>query len=195
MGFRKDKQAVKIDDRVNDIRGTLVGWIEATDETPPNVNEEAYRIVYSTHKDRNVPILHNLLSAISKWVFKNTEKTLGLEKSEEIYPRSAIEGYPDGKTVNNIKKEAGTPDKRVILHNNIRGESTYMDETGPESQRGKISELKQKINDLEMALEAEESKSHELEEQVDRENDSNSRNRRSDYYPENHEQDFVGDEY
>lgn len=191
MGIR-NKEAVKIDDWVSDIRGTVVGWIDATDETPPDFNEEAYRLVYSKHVGSNKSWITKFTSIIASFMFDAFDKPWGFQVSDKIYPKSAIEGFPRGTTVSGIEREAGTPDKRVILKNDVQGRRTYMEAVGPETDSQRVSELQSRINELQMKLDAEEGKNQELSEQVDRESDSNRSRNRTRYGPEEYGMD---DEY
>lgn len=186
MGVRGNKEAVKIDDWVNDTRGSLIGWIDATEDTPPDKNVKAYRMVYSKHSDSNKSVIQKITSGIAKFLFDGFGSTWGFEVTDTIYPESAIDGFPDGKTVHGISKEEGTPEKRVILKNDIDGKRSYMNQVGPESKGNsqRVSELKERVNELEMQLDAEETKSHELEEQVDRDKDSKKQRRRSRFSPD-----------
>lgn len=200
MAIRENKEAVKIDDHVNDIRGTLIGWKDATSETPPGYTEEAYRLVYSPHVDSNRSWLYKIGGWILKALHDTTGSTRGFEVSNTIYPRSGIEGFPNGTTVNGIEREEGTPDKRVVLKNNIDGESPYIDQVGPGSDGERVSDLKETINDLRMQLEAEETKSEELEEEVGRDSDdSRGRQRGGGYGPEQYDgyppEDELGENY
>lgn len=200
MASLRNKEAVKIDDWVSDIRGSLVGWIDATDETPPEFEGEAKKLVYSKHKSTNKSWIYKLFGWIGKLAFEVNGSTFAFEVSEKSYPKSAIHGYPDGTTVTGIEKEAGTPDKRVILMNDVHGNRPYMREVGPENtgiEKTK-SELQERINELEMMLDAEENKNQELSQEVDRENDS-STGSGTGYGPERydeqiHEDGLRGDE-
>lgn len=189
MGIRENKEAVKIDDWVSDIRGSFIGFEDATEETPPDYNEEAFRVVYSKHNDVGNSILGQfmgkIVSVVGGFFYDALGKTWAFEVSETIYPRSAIEGFPNGTTVTGIPREVSTPDKRVVLKNNINGERPYMDKIGPESDSELVSKKQERINELEQMLEAEEGKTHELEQQVDRDEDKNS-SRRSSYGPEDY---------
>lgn len=189
MGIRENKEAVKIDDWVSDIRGTLIGFEDATEETPPNYNEEAFRVVYSKHNDVGNSILGQfigkIVSVFGGFFYDSLGSTWAFEVSENVYPKSAIEGFPDGTTVTGIPREISTPNKRVVLKNNVDGDRPYMDAVGPGSDGERVSDLKETINDLRQQLEAEEGKNHELEQQVDRDKDkSGSRSR---YGPESYD--------
>lgn len=179
MAIGKNKEAVKIDDWVHDIRGTLIGWIDATDETPPGFNEEAVRVVYAPHSDSSKSIIKKAVAPVGKFLFDAFGDTTAFEVSDGIYPKSAIEGFPDGTTVHGFRKEVATPEKRVILKNDVDGNRPYMDLVGPESEgnQKKVSELQDKINDLKMQLDAEESKTQELEQQTEREEGDSKRGR------------------
>jgi hypothetical protein len=191
MGFRKDKQAVKIDDWVSDTRGSLIGWIDATEDTPPGYEEEAVKAVYSTHSDVGNSIFGQLLgkmvSVAGRFSFDAFGSTWAFEVTDTMYPKSAIDGYPDGTTVTGIDKEAGTPDKRVVLRNDIHGHRPYMNQVGPGNDgiEKTKSEMQETINNLQQQLDAEEGKTHELEQQVDRDEDKNSSSSR--YYPDQHD--------
>lgn len=199
MGVRENKEAVKIDDWVSDIRGSFIGWIDATDELPPGKNMEAYRIVYSPHVDGNKSWLAKFVSIVGRFLWDVRENTWAFEVSDNIYPRAGIEGFEGGTTVTGIESESGTPDKRVILREDVDGNRPYMNQVGPGSEgiSKTKTELQEKVNELQQALEAEEGKSHELEQQVDRDSDSNrSRNRRGGAYsPEEYgmEEEYTGD--
>lgn len=200
MGIRENKEAVKIDDWVSDIRGSLIGWKDATSETPPDFNDEAYRVVYSKHDDVGHGIigqfLGKIVSVVGGFFYDALGKTWAFEVSDNIYPKSAIKGFPSGTTVSNIQREVGTPDKRVILQNDVNGDRPYMDEVGPESDSELVSQKQERINELEQQIEAMEGKTHELEQQVDRdEDDSRSSGR---YGPDHYDVDpehVEGDEY
>lgn len=197
MGIRENKEAVKIDDWVHDVRGSLIGWVNATDEAPADFNGEAVRMVYSPHSDASKSWLKKLFAGVARFAFDAFGSTYGFEVTDDIYPKNAIDGYPDGMTVNGFSKEIGTPDKRVILRNNVEGQRKYMDAVGPESDNidKTRSELQERIDELEMMLEAEESKNDELSEQVDREEGS-SNNGMHGYGPEEygmHSDEFRGD--
>lgn len=189
MGLKENKEAVKIDDWVHDIRGTLVGWVDATPETPPGFNEEAVRLVYAPHSDSSKSIIKKFVAPVGRFLFDAFGNTAAFEVSEAIYPKSAIDGYPDGKTVDGFSKEAGTPEKRVILKNDVSGMRSYMDSVGPDSEgnKQKVSELKDKINDLKMQLQAEESKAQELEQEVDRDEGKSKRRRSRRWGPDEYD--------
>jgi len=188
MGIRENKEAVKIDDWVSDIRGSFIGFEDATEETPPDYNEEAFRVVYSKHNDVGNSILGQfmgkIVSVVGGLFYDALGKTWAFEVSENIYPKSAIEGFPNGTTVTGIPREVSTPDKRVVLKNNIAGERPYMDKIGPESDSELVSKKQERINDLEQQIEAMEGKTHELEQQVDRDEDKNGS--RSRYGPDHY---------
>jgi len=185
--MKNDEEAVKIDDWVSDIRGSFIGWKDATDETPPDFNGEAYRLIYSKHVDGAESYLSKITSVVGRFLFDAFDNTWAFEVSDNIYPKSAIEGFNGGKTVSGVKHETGTPDKRVILKNDIDGDRPYMERVGPgnvgDSER--ISDLKDTINNLRQQLEAEQGKTHELEQQVDRDEDSSQRNS---YGPEHYDE-------
>lgn len=185
----KNKEAVKIDDWHNDIRGTLIGWVDATDECPADFNGVGKRVVYAPHSDSSKSLLKKLTAPVAKFLFDAFDDPSGFKVSNSIYPKSAIDGYPNGMTVNGMDmSEEGTPDKRVILKNTVEGDRSYMEQVGPGSQgnKQKVSELKDRINELEMALQAEEGKSHELEQEVDRE-EGKSKRRRTGWGPEDYD--------
>lgn len=178
MALRESKEAVKIDDRVRDIRGTFVGWVDATHELPPGKDMEAYRVAYKPYVDVNKSWIMRFYNIVSELVYNTTGKPMGIEVSNTIYPKSGIEGFNGGTTVEyDNNNEGGAPEKRVILHEDIYGDAPYLEQTGPESDRRqqKVTRLKEKVNDLQMQLQAEEGKSQELEEEVDREKDSSNR--------------------
>lgn len=184
----ENKEAVKIDDWVNDIRGSFICWIEATDETPATVNENCYRMVYSPHKDSGASLVYKFVGVVGKILVKLGRKdNFAFEVSETIYPRSAIEGFDGGTTVSGVPREKGTPDKRVILRNDVHGNRPYMSQVGPGSEgiEKTKSELQGRINELEMEIDALEGQAHELEEQVDR--DKGGSTRGSGYGPENYD--------
>lgn len=201
MAIRENKQAVKIDDWVSDIRGTFIGFEDATDETPPDYNEEAYRVIYSKHDDVGDSILGKffgkIVTVVGSFAYDAFGSTYAFEVSENIYPKSAIEGFPRGTTVTGIPREVSTPDKRVVLKNNVKGDRPYMDKVGPEVDAERVSDLKERINELEQMLEAEEGKAHELEQQVDRDKDkSGGRSRYSpDHYDEMNPEGLEGEHY
>jgi hypothetical protein len=203
MGIRENKEAVKIDDWVSDLRGTLIGWQDATDETPPNYNEEAYRVVYSKHDDVGNSIvgrfIGKIVSIVGGFAFDAFGKTYAFEVSDKIYPKSGIEGFPNGMTVSGISREVGTPDKRVILKNDIVGNRPYMSQVGPGNDgiEKTKSELQETINDLRQQLDAEEGKTHELEQQVDRDKDSSGSSSRygPEHYDEMNREGLEGEHY
>jgi hypothetical protein len=194
----KNKEAVKIDDWHRKNEGTLIGWINATSETPPSYNGEAFRYVYAPHRDSNERWLTKFIAPLGRFLFDAFGDTRFFEVSDDIYAKSAIEGFPDGTTLDNVKKDDGTPDKVVILRNAIGSKRDYFDAYGPgnsEIEKTK-DELQEKINSLQQELEAEEDKTHELEQQVDRdEGSSNSRNDRWGPEPGMREDEYQGENY
>lgn len=179
-----NKEAVKIDDWVSDIRGSFVGWVDATDETPPDFNGEAFRLVYSPHVATNKSWIFKVGSVLARLAFEGFGSTRFLEVSNAVYPKSAIEGFEGGTTVSGVPHDKGTPDKRVVLKNDVEGNRPYMREVGPgnDGDDKTKSELQDRINELEMELKAEESKNAELSEDVDREDEKGSSRYGPEYY-------------
>lgn len=188
MALRDETEAVWIDDGVWDMNGVFVGWVDGTEDTRKNV--EAYYLVYKEPVDSNKSIIYKLLGGMYKIIYnltdsKDAAERAGLSVSPEPIPKAAIEGFPKGKTVDVRNKADSAPEKRIIIKEDLDGESPYAERVwGKESQDGEtIAELKDKVEDLKQRLRAEEGKTEELKEEAERDEPDN-RGRHADLFPD-----------
>lgn len=195
MGLIQSKEAVWIDDGVWDINGVLVGWLDATDEVPPDKNFEAKYMIYKPPVDSNQSWIYKLFGGIGKLVVKltggdkETAKRFGFEVSPEPIPKPAIKGFPEGMTVDGITKSDDSPGKRVVIEEDMDGRAPYAESIwGRDGDSKSTAQLKDRIKELEQRLKAEEGRSQELEQEVQREEkDNRGGSRPEDYWGENPE--------
>jgi len=197
MGLIQSKEAVWIDDGVWDINGVLVGWDDATDEVPPDKNFEAKYMIYKPPVDSNRSWIYKILGGVAKIAAKfggkETAENFGFKVSPEPIPKPAINGYPNGKTVDGITKSDDAPDKRVVIEEDMYGNAPYAEKVwGKDRDQESLAQKENRIQELEQRLDAQRGKTEEMKQEVDREEkDNRGRNRHSDYWGE----DVPEDEY
>lgn len=196
MGLRDRTEAVWIDDGVWDMNGVFVGWLDGTEDTRKNV--EAYYLVYKEPVDSNKSFIYKLLGGLFKiWYSltgsKDSARRAGLSISPEPIPKAAIEGFPEGKTVDVRNTADSAPEKKIIIREDLDGESAYNDAVwGTESSEGEsITELKDKVEDLKQRLRAEEGKTEELKQETERD-EPDRRGRNTDLFPDDNRFDEEG---
>lgn len=189
MGITRVKKRVWIDDGVNDINGVLVGWIDRTDKVKKDV--EAFSPVYKKPEDTSKSLLYKVLGGLFKaaWKVTGSEELANkaFEVSDTIYPKSAIDGFPSGKTVTNVPGQEGTPEYRVVLREDINGKSYYQDQVWKTSDGKSVAEIKSDLEETKQRLNAVRSERDELREEVGREDDSKNQYNdelRDGYFPE-----------
>lgn len=187
MGLRSETEAVWIDDGVWDMNGVLVGWVDATDEVRENV--EAFYLVYKEPVDSNKSWIYKLVGGFYKMLFKlrNSKEFAekGFNVSPEPIPKPGIEGFPNGKTVDAVRKADSSPEKRVIIKEDLDGDAPYAESVWDrDSDSESIAKLKERNEDLRQRLQAEEGKTEELKQENEREKKDGRSNRHSDLYPD-----------
>jgi len=184
MGLRKDKRAVKILDFVNDIRGTFVGWVNASHKLPAHKEEDGYQMLFYPHSDANKSWVYKFSTIFSKIAYKflgeEAVNYTALKKTTTVYPRSAIEGFKGGVTFNQGLEDVGVPEYRVILHHDKDGNAPFADKYAPGSTetQEKVTQLKEDKRKLKQKLDAQDVKTDELEGMVE-ENETDKNESRS----------------
>lgn len=178
MGVTDEKEAVKITDCVNDHRGTLIGWVDASNRTK---NQEAYQPVFYEHKSTSKSWFLKFTTIGGKLLYKvfgeDAVNYSNIVISDTAYPRSAIEGFPNGVMFNEAQDTAGVPEKRVVLKHDIDGNAPFAEKYLPGSPKDskRVTELEKEKQELRDEIDAMKANMSDLQVQVGEDDDTDNR--------------------
>lgn len=185
MAIIKAKEAVWIDDGVNDNIGTLLGWIDVSDQVDEDKNFEAYKYVFMPPTDTNLSWIRKFTGGLWKALYRLTDSeavaSYAYEISDSIIPKPAIDGFPKGKTIDGFEKGKAAPEKRVIIREDADGNSGYRDNAWNDQSGKSTVELEEELEEKKQRLNAARSRIEELEEELGREEDQSVQN--NEYFP------------
>ena len=186
MAIRENKHTVHIDDWVDDIRGSFVGWIQA--DLPAGSKKEGYRVIYYPVGDANKSWMYKFSTIIGKVAYNvlgdEAVNYTGLKVSDSIYPRSAIEGFNGGVTFSNPNNADDVPHRRVVLKHDINGEAPYAEEFAPGNVQteAKLADLEEENKKLKQELQAQDIELDELQNKKEDDDSNSGQNRRNDRF-------------
>lgn len=183
MPITENNFTVHIEDWVNGIKGSFIGWIPAHDKMPADSNEEAYQMVYYPVGDANKSWMYKFSTIVGRVLFNvlgdDAVNYTGMKVTDTVYPKSAIEGFQGGVSFNNPNNADDVPSRRVILYHDKDGNAPYAEKFAPGNTdaQAKIQELKDEKSDLKQKLDAADIQLDELDNKKEKDDDNNGQRR------------------